>query len=317
MILTLTLYSLMLVLSSSVILATANPFTLAIHASTVAPIINTSVSFPIDSPNSDPRTLIPVQMMLPNGQWSKTVIFNFDTGASWPTDIPPQLLSDFGAEPVSSDERVAKDVKIRFVGFPLEFMIPTMVQDEAHYDLFKENPDRYPLLRVRDLMPYMSITYEKDRTILRSNDLGVPPELNTPGTIRFPDASMRSDAPTSSWYWTKVKISHPSSGRAATDWFLIDSGNKEVLVKKSLANKIGLDLSPGRNSRNFNSFANIEFSEAKPIGDIENMEINVREDSARFGRGGEPRNLIGGPRLMDDWSIVLWDLHIALVPSSR
>jgi hypothetical protein len=277
---------------------------------------NTTVSFPIENSNSDPRTLIPIQMMLPNGEWSKSVIFNFDTGASWPTDIPPQLLSDFGAEPVPSDERNARDVKIRIVGFPSEFTIPTMIQDEAHYDLFKKNPDRYPLVRVRDLMPYLSIVYEKDRTILRTKELGAPPETSKPGTVRLPDASLRSDTPTSSWYWIRAKISDPHGGEAATDWFLIDSGNKEILIKKSLANEVGLDLIPGRNSRNFHSIANIEFTEAIPLGDIENVKTNVREDSARFGRAGEPRNLIGGPGLMDKWSIVLWDLHIALVPTS-
>ena len=182
------------------------------------------------------------------------------------------------------------------MGFPLEFTIPTMVQDEAHYDLFKNNPDRYPLVKVQDLMPYLSIVYEKDRYILRTKDLGVPPEMSKPGTIRFPDASVRSDAPTSSWYWTRAKISDPSGGRGATDWFLIDSGNKEILVKKSLADEVGLDLSPGRNSRNFDSNASIEFSEATLSGGIENAKINVREDSARFGRGGEPRNLMGGSR---------------------
>ncbi|MGI8833619.1 MAG: hypothetical protein ACR2IS_13415 [Nitrososphaeraceae archaeon] len=300
-----------------VALATAEPLTSATPTSIITrPPGNTTVSFLIPNPNSDPRALIPLQMMLPNGQWSKSVIFNFDTGASWPTDIPPQLLSDFGAEPVSSDERSVRNVKIRIVGFPLEFTIPTMVQDEAHYDLFKKNPDRYPLVRVQDLMPYLSIVYEKDRTTLRTKDLGVPPEISKPGTIRFPDASVRNETPTSSWYWTRAKISGPSSGRYATDWFLIDSGNKEILVKKSLADEVGLDLSPGRNSRNFDSNVSIEFSEATPSGGIENAKINVREDSARFGRGGEPRNLIGGSGLMDNRSIVLWDLHIALVPTT-
>ena len=69
-------------------------------------------------PHSGTRPLIPVQMQLPNGTWSETVIFNFDTGASFPTDIPLQLLDDFGYKEVKNGStRPTYNKKVRIVGF--------------------------------------------------------------------------------------------------------------------------------------------------------------------------------------------------------
>jgi hypothetical protein len=52
-----------------VALATAEPLTSATTTSIITkPPGNSTVSFPIQNPNSDPRALIPLQMMLPNGQ---------------------------------------------------------------------------------------------------------------------------------------------------------------------------------------------------------------------------------------------------------
>ena len=49
--------------------------------------------------NSETRTILPVQIKLPDGTWSQPVKYNFDTGASFPTDVAPQLLSAFGYGP--------------------------------------------------------------------------------------------------------------------------------------------------------------------------------------------------------------------------
>jgi hypothetical protein len=281
------------------------------------PIFNPdgSVTYPIKFKDGDTRALLEVEMQVKDGSW-KYAVFNLDTGASWPTDIPLQLLGAFGLKPAPTDNRPTKNIKCRIPGF-IEFNIPCMLQDKAHYDLFKTQQSRYPLLRVRDLMPFVSIVYHKDRIIFRTKDKGPPPEINTPGTIRLPDASPRSNTPTSSWYWFMGKMMPPSgSGSGVADWFQITTGDLKIIIKKSLSDKVGLNLTPGIDPDNFYSNATIEFSEARPVGSIKNIKINVRKDSARFARGGEPRNILGGLGVLNSWSVIVWDLHMALVPAN-
>src|SRR3982750_2544357 len=128
------------------------------------------VSYPTAADN---RPYVPLQIMLPSGQWSETIEYNFDTGASWPTDIPPQLLPSFGGAVISS-ARKEQPGKVRVPGFngSQEMSVPLMVQDKEHYDLFKSQPSRHPLCRVHDLMPYMSITFTSRRTYLRTKTGG-------------------------------------------------------------------------------------------------------------------------------------------------
>ena len=75
--------------------------------------------------SSETRTILPIQMMLPDGTWSQPVKYNFDTGASWPTDVAPQFLSAFGYGPDGvgndSSKREAQPGKIRIVGLDKEY----------------------------------------------------------------------------------------------------------------------------------------------------------------------------------------------------
>jgi hypothetical protein len=69
---------------------------------------------------------MPIQMKLHYGSWSAPIKFNFDSGASWPTDIPLELLADVGAAPdgVPSDERKEQPGVIRIPGLDGEYKIP-------------------------------------------------------------------------------------------------------------------------------------------------------------------------------------------------
>jgi len=272
--------------------------------------------------STETRTIIPVQMLLPNGQWSKAIKFNFDNGASWPTDVPPELLQSFGSGPdgVPSSERKEQPTKIRIVGLAGEYSIPVMIQDKAHYDLFRDQPppERYPALRMRDLLSSMSFVYGNETTIIRTNNLGAPPELDNPQRITLPDMVRRDGTPTSGWQWMRVRFEDPSdSSKSVEDWFGLNTGDKRMIIKKSLADSIGLALSPGRNSENFDTVANFVFIEADPILELQNVKTEAREDSARFARGGEPRNFGGGHEVLDHYSVIFWDaeMHRALVPA--
>src|SRR5678815_3847633 len=123
--------------------------------------------------SSETRTILPIQMQLPDGTWSQPVKYNFDTGASWPTDVAPQFLPAFGYGPdgVGSDSsnRHPQPGKIRIVGLDKEIDLPVMVQDKAHYDLFRDQPPptRYPLVNVADILTQISMVFASDQTTLR------------------------------------------------------------------------------------------------------------------------------------------------------
>ena len=53
-----------------------------------SPPANDTLTYDLTS--SDSRTIIPIQMKLPDGSWSAPIKFNFDSGASWP---PTYLLN--------------------------------------------------------------------------------------------------------------------------------------------------------------------------------------------------------------------------------
>jgi hypothetical protein len=92
-----------------------------------------------DLTSSETRTILPIQMKLPDGTWSQPVKYNFDTGATT-TDVAPQFLSAFGYGPdgvgTDSSKRKEQPGKIRIAGLDGEFDLPVKVQDKAHYDLF-------------------------------------------------------------------------------------------------------------------------------------------------------------------------------------
>ena len=119
--------------------------------------------------SSESRTILPIQMMLPHGTWSQPVKYNFDTGASTATDIAPQFLSAFGYGPdgvgKDSSKRKEQPRKIKIAGLDGEFDLPVMVQDKAHYDLFRDEPPpaRYPLVNVKDVLTQISMVLPVNR----------------------------------------------------------------------------------------------------------------------------------------------------------
>ena len=275
-------------------------------------------------PHSGTRPLIPVQMQLPNGTWSETVIFNFDTGASFPTDIPLQLLDDFGYKEVKNGStRPTYNKKVRIVGFgnpEIEMEVPYMLQNKDHYDLFREQKNRYPLLRVRDLMPYVSIVYNLQNTVIRTKSMGVPPEIYTPGTIMFPDAKKRDNTPTTSWYWNKWTIINPKkTSKRKKDWFQWCTGDYRMIVKRSLVDDVDIDRKR-IDDDNSDAYASFEFTESTPqppVAGLNNVLIDARDDDADFARGGDPRNICGGLSLLKHWSRVIWDNHSAACPTGQ
>jgi hypothetical protein len=163
----------------------------------------------------------------------------------------------------------------------------------------------------------MSFVFTNENTIIRTNNLGPPPELNNPNKILLPDMSPRSGTPTTGWHWLKVEFENPSDPtKSIVDWFGLHTGDKRMTIKKSIADNIDLSLIPGRNSKNFHTRSNIEIIESEPVLKLANVKTEARSNSAQFGRGGEPRNFGGGLEVLDDYSMIFWDakLHRALIP---
>ena len=167
---------------------------------------------------------------------------NFDTGASWPTDVPLELLAGFRAPPdgVPLDERKEQPGVIRIPGLDGEYKIPIMIQDKDHYDLFRNDSNRYPLLRIRDITDEISMVFTNKKTVLR---LGVtkPPELTaapTSSVINLADMRARSGTPTSGWQWNQVTFKNPTTGLTFTDRMGLNTGDVRVVVKESLANTL-------------------------------------------------------------------------------
>ena len=82
-------------------------------------------------------------MRLPDGTWSQPVKYNFDTGASHPTDVAPEFLSAFGYGPdgLELNHPIEKsNQEFRIVGPNKEIDLPIMVQDKDHYDLLRDQP---------------------------------------------------------------------------------------------------------------------------------------------------------------------------------
>jgi hypothetical protein len=265
------------------------------------------------------RPIIPVQMKKPNGTWSSSILFNFDTGATQATDVPLDLVDDFGG-PVATDDRVEQANDIRIPGFGTTsgtvMSIPVMVQDQDHYDLFVSQPPpiRFPLARAHDLMPYMSIIYEKTQTTLRPISLGTPTEITTPGTCFMPTASQRSGAPTSAWYWTQGQT-WGGQCRTVTDWLSMNTGERRFIIKRSLVDAIRLSpLTPTSDPDEYDALGNFIYSEANPDMKLTGVPITVRDDSASFGRGGPARNLMGGENILNSYKVVVYGQNLAFVP---
>jgi hypothetical protein len=270
--------------------------------------------------SSETRTILPIQMKLLNGTWSQPVKYNFDTGASSATDVAPEFLSAFGFGPdgVGSDSSMRKEQpgKIRIQGLDGEFDLPIMVQDKSHYDLFREEPPptRYPLLRVKDILTQVSMVFTNTQTILRLKGVPIPELGDQSKLIKLPDLQRRDGTPTSGWQWMRVKFINPSTGVGIEDWFGLNTGdNKIVLKKESVADKIKLPLK-STDSCNYNSKSTIDFIEASKPVKLDSAAVQVREETCQFARGGEPRNFGGGIPFLAKYTLILLDLHRALLP---
>ncbi len=264
------------------------------------------------------RPYIGIQMKKPDGTWSSTILFNFDTGASSPTDVPLDIVNDFGG-PVPTDSRVSQQNDIRIPGYGSTsgtvFNIPVMVQDQDHYDLFVSEPARKPLLRTHDLMSFMSIIYEKNQTTLYPISLGNPPDVSNPSKYVWPTASQRSGTPTSAWYWTNGQCWGPTC-RTVTDLLNVNSGDRRFIIKRSTADAVRWPLTPTSDPDDYDSFGNFIYSEATPPLVLTNVPITVREDSATFARGGSARNLMGGANFLDTYKIIQYGQNLIMVPLS-
>lgn len=283
---------------------------------TAAPLVIPTNYTPGDKRAS--RPIISVQMLKPNGTWSSPIKFNFDTGASSPTDVPLQILSDFGGQ-VSTSGRKAQPGKIKIPGFNGDRVLdlPVMVQDKAHYDLFREQSTRYPLMRVYDLMQYMSIIFELNQTTLRPVELGQPAELSMEGIMTMPPAQKRSGTPTSAHYWTKGTMT--GSKTYSDVWLNVCTGDYRFIIPRSFCDKAGFKITSDNISGNgeSNATGTFRWDETKPVPLIlDNITVTARDDDADYARGGVPRCLMGGPNFLSKYKIVIWENHMAFVPLS-
>ncbi len=258
-------------------------------------------------------------MMLPDGTWSQPIKYNFDTGATT-TDVAPEFLSAFGYGPdgVGTDSSLRKEQpgKIRIVGLDGEFNLPVMVQDKAHYDLFRDQPSptRYPLLKVKDILTQISMVFTSEHTTLRLRDVPIPELADSSKLITLPDLQKRVGTPTSGWQWMRVDFLNPSTGKVVEDWFGLNTGdNKIVLKKKSVADQIKLPLTR-TDECNYASKSTIVFKEANKPAKMDSAPVQVRKETCDFARGGEPRNFGGGVPFLSKYTMILWDMHRVLLP---
>ena len=270
--------------------------------------------------SSETRTILPIQMQLPDGTWSQPVKYNFDTGASTATDVAPEFLSAFGYGPdgvgIDSSLRKEQPGKIRIVGLDGEFDLPVMVNDKAHYDLFREQPppDRYPLVRVKDILTKVSMVYTSEHTTLRLRDVPIPELSDASKLITLPDLQRRVGTPTSGWQWMLVDFINPSTGAGIEDWFGLNTGDKRLVLKKeSVADQIMLPLTR-TDDCNYASKGTIVFKEANKPAKLDSTPVQVRKETCDFARGGEPRNFGGGIPFLSKYTLILWDMHRALLP---
>ncbi len=272
-----------------------------------------------DLTSSETRTVLTIQLKLPDGTWSQPVKYNFDTGATT-TDVAPQFLSAFGYGPDGvgddSSKRKEQPGKIRIAGLDGEFDLPVMVQDKDHYDLFREQPPpaRYPLLEVKNILTQISMVYTSEQTTLRLRDVPIPELADASKLITLPDLQRRDGTPTSGWQWMRVDFINPSTGAGVEDWFGLNTGDKRLVLKKqSVADEINLPLTRTGDC-NYASRSTVVFKEASKPVKLDSAPVQVRDESCQFARGGEPRNFGGGPPFLSEYTLILWDMHRALLP---
>ena len=137
---------------------------------------------------------------------------------------------------------------------------------------------------------------------------------DTSKLINLPDLQPRDDTPTSGWQWMRANFINPSTGAGVEDWFGLNTGDdKMVLKKQSIADKIKLQLKR-TDSCNYDSKSTVVITEASKPVKLDSAAVKVREETCDFARGGEPRNFGGGLPFLSKYTLILWDMHRALLP---
>lgn len=277
-------------------------------------------NLPFYRDSKDTRLVFDVQQKLPNGTWSSDLRYNWDTGAVRETVLHPSLLTTYGytKDGLPHSDSKAKTETIRIKGFQGEFQIPVRPEDKDHYTQIREDgePARYPLLRIRDLMGQLSFVQTSKTFTIRTK--GVPiPELNKSGIVSLPDFASRPNTPTTGWQWLRVKYSNPNdASKNIEDWQgFPHTGDRRFIIKKeSVVDKIGVPQTATSDSDEFDAVLNMTLLEANPVTTITNMAVTSRKESASTGGGGDARNIGWGLSVLSKYTLVLWDLHRALVP---
>ena len=111
-----------------------------------------------------------------------------------------------------------------------------------------------------------------------------------------------------------VDFINPSTGAGIEDWFGLNTGDKRLVLKKeSVADQIMLPLTR-TDDCNYASKGTIVFKEANKPAKLDSTPVQVRKETCDFARGGEPRNFGGGIPFLSMYTLILWDMHRALLP---
>lgn len=281
-----------------------------------------TVSTDNDKASSRRRPIIGVSFLQPDSVWSAPQPMNFDTGASYPTDIPLAIAPKWGSVHNSDQKNYTGTVRIQGFGTQ-EFTIPICLQDEDHYDLFRKEmapatENRYPLLRVRDLMPYLSFVMSTENTIIRSIGESVP-EKDVTGFKKFPDMKRRTDTvtyngrnystPTNGWQWLKVKIKNPTTTGKESPiiWGNLNTGERRCVIVDIFADMVNLDYPDLGSDGRADAKCSFIYTETTPNPTlIDNKTMQIRDKDEDFARGGMYRNLMGGAPIKENYRVVLW-----------
>jgi hypothetical protein len=159
------------------------------------------------------------------------------------------------------------------------------------------------------------MVFASDQTTLRLKGVPIPELADTSKLINLPDFQKRDGTPTSGWQWMRVKFIDPSTDVGIEDWFGLNTGDDNIVIKKqSVADKIKLPLT--RTGRcNYDSNSTIVLTGASKPVKLVSSKLQVREEeNCRFAQGGDPRDFGGGVQFLSNYTMILWDMHRALLP---
>jgi hypothetical protein len=169
-------------------------------------------------------------------------------------------------------------------------------------------------VNVKDILTQISMVFASDQTTLRLKGVPIPELADTSKLINLPDLQLREGTPTNGWQWMRVDFMNPSTGKVIEDWFGLNTGDSKIVLKKqSVADQIKLTLKR-TDSCNYASKSTIVFIEADKPVKLDSSPVQVRKETCDFARGGDPRNFGGGVTFMSKYTMILWDMHRALLP---